>query len=198
MHEDHKMLLAIVARMLIYPDEDSVRERQELKQWIEEDMQSESAKKALHTTLDGLWEYPLMTLQQIYVDTFDWQESTGLYLTAHEYGDDRKRGGGLIQLQITILEAGFEREEDELADYMPMLYELLAATDKVKIQRKLFSRLGKATWRVMEAISEDHPYKSVFVLLTDFVFEKPTAKEMQNMGEEKPDLDPMPFPMMYD
>lgn len=198
MHEDQRIILAIASRLLTYPGEAEGAEREEIRQGVEEDVQYDALKERLRELLDGLWQHPQHELQQIYVDAFDWKEATGLYLTAHEYGDDRKRGGGLIQLQLIISEAGFERNEGELADYMPMLYELLAASNDAKVERKLIYRMGKATWRIYDAFDDGHPYKPVFKLLTDFVFKAPTKEEMQNMGEEKPDLAPMPFPLLYE
>jgi nitrate reductase delta subunit len=47
-------------------------------------------------------------------------------------------------------------------------------------------------------MAEDHPYQPVVSLL-DFVFEPPTDEEMEKMGQvkEDPDLDTMPYPLMY-
>lgn len=46
-----------------------------------------------------LFKMPLLELQEHYVETFDYKDKTGLYLTAHELGDSRKRGAALIKLQ---------------------------------------------------------------------------------------------------
>lgn len=200
MHEENRAILAIAARVLSYPDQSLVREMSDVDKLLEASVTSEQKQMSMAEAVNVLRKYPLKELQEIYVGTFDWKEKTGLYLTAHEYGDNRKRGAALIQLQKIISEAGFERADGELADYMPMLYELLAVADEeAKHMSKLERRLACATYCVAEAIADDHPYKPVFSVLTDDVFETPTDEEMKKLGEEKedPDLDTMPYPLMY-
>lgn len=199
MHEEQRVVLAIAARLLSYPEETaSSDEFVELKQAVEEDVKTQQLKQQINAALDELGQIPLQERREMYVDVFDWKEKTGMYLTAHEHGDDRKRGAAMIKLQKVISEAGFERHEGELTDYMPMLYELLAVAQDAKVEEKLHSRLARATWRVAGHIADDHPYKQVLTLLTDFVFETPTDEEMEKMGEENPDLDTMPFPITYE
>lgn len=200
MVEEARAILAIAARLLSYPGESFDSERQEVENWIQEGNPSDETKAALTTAVASLQKFSLQELQEVYVDAFDWKEKTGLYLTAHEFGDDRKRGAALIKLQKIVNDAGFERVEGELSDYMPMLFELMAVSDETSLHDKLHRRLACATYRVAGAIGDDHPYKPVIALLTKFVFETPTKDEMEKMGEDKEgaDPDPMPFPIMYE
>ncbi|WP_400263951.1 hypothetical protein [Staphylococcus nepalensis] len=67
--------------------------------------------------------------------------------------------------QVIISQAGLERDEKQLADYLPSLYELLAVSTDEKIHNKLMKRLGKATWQVNQSLDKKNPYKNILNLL---------------------------------
>ncbi|MEJ1715085.1 hypothetical protein SMA37_26085, partial [Escherichia coli] len=91
--------------------------KDDLLQTIHDEIQQEDVKDRLLEALEPLYTLSLQALREAYVTTFDWTESTGLYLTAHELGDSRDRGAALILLQHIIADAGFELTDGELADY---------------------------------------------------------------------------------
>src|SRR5690625_2999460 len=125
MNELKRTLLSIAARLLCYPDSGLDHDLQTIRKWRAQ-QDDESLREELTVILDAFHSAGEKHLQELYVSTFDWKEATGLYLTAHELGDSRKRGNALILLQRTISDAEFEWSEDELVDYIPMLYEFLA------------------------------------------------------------------------
>lgn len=196
--EEQQVILFIAAYLLDYPEKNRLSEYRELKDLYKNDVDSQDAENLINLVFNDLESYSLKDIQQLYVSTFDWQEDTGLYLTAHEYGDDSMRGGGLIQIQVIISQAGLERDEKQLADYLPSLYELLAVSTDEKIHNKLMKRLGKATWQVNQSLDKKNPYKNILNLLTDFVFDKPTTEEMEEIKKEDPDTENMPYPIMYE
>jgi len=51
---------------------------------------------------------------------------TTLNLTYHAYGDNEKRAAALARLQHLYDQAGWERTDGELPDYLPLLLEFLA------------------------------------------------------------------------
>ena len=65
-------------------------------------------------------------MQQLYVSIFDLREATCLYLTAHELGDSTRRGNALLELRQLLFKAGVQEETEELPDYLPLLFELIA------------------------------------------------------------------------
>lgn len=197
-NEEQQIILFIAAHLLDYPEKNRLNEYEELKKLYKNDVDSQDAKNLIASVFNDLESYVLKDIQQLYVSTFDWQEDTGLYLTAHEYGDDPMRGGGLIQIQIIISQAGLKRDEKQLADYLPSLYELLAVSTDEKIHKKLMKRLGKATWQVNQSLDKESPYKNVLNLLTEFVFDNPTIEEMKGIKKEDPDTENMPYPIMYE
>jgi nitrate reductase delta subunit len=99
-----------------------------------------------------------------------------------------------------INEAGFDRLDGELADYIPMLYEFLAVAQENPAVERLKRRLAAATFRISENIEEKNPYALVFKRLMMDVFLAPSVEELENLKKEREtaDLEELPYPLMYD
>jgi nitrate reductase delta subunit len=67
-----------------------------------------------------------LTLAQHYVETFDLQKRSSLYLSFYLYGDKRQRGRALLRLKHLYAAAGFVLEQGELPDYLPVMLEFAA------------------------------------------------------------------------
>ena len=133
------------------------------------------------------------------METFDYKDNTNLYLTAHELGDSRKRGAALIELQKQIHEAGYECDTKELADYIPMLLELLAVAPEEEKISNLSGRLAYAMDRILTNLPSSNPYKKAMELVMMFVFEAPELEEIAKLEilREEADLNELPYPLMY-
>ncbi|MGG6312110.1 nitrate reductase molybdenum cofactor assembly chaperone [Paenibacillus macerans] len=196
--EAKQISLSVAARLLGYPEDDF---HASLKELIEAVL--EAGDPALNTQLEAairpLLSCPLKELREQYVWTFDWKDKTGLYLTAHELGDSRDRGAALILLQHIISDAGFAASNGELADYMPLLYELLALRPEHVHVRALELRLAVATKRVAEHLEQDSPYRELFRHLMQDVFGEPAEEDIRRLEQkrEQADLDVLPYPILY-
>ncbi|MDQ0157442.1 nitrate reductase molybdenum cofactor assembly chaperone [Robertmurraya andreesenii] len=192
-------LLMLMARFLEYPDEDFIRGLADFETEVQEHLSSRKLAKEFVKRCQPLMALDWKDLQELYVDTFDYKEKTGLYLTAQELGDSRRRGMALIQLQKLIEDLGFERVSDELADYIPMLLELLAVADEGEQTKLLERRLSYALHRIVGHLSRDNPYHALLEMLTLYVFEAPSREEIKLVESawEDADLDPLPYPMFY-
>lgn len=199
MEQQERALLAIASRLLSYPDEAFMHEQKDIKECIEENIESFELLRALEKTFVPLNSLTLQEIRELYVATFDLKSKLGLYLTAHELGDSSKRGAGLIKLQKIVNEAGFEREEGELADYIPMLLEFLAVAPEDPRHERLQRRLAVAVQRMVNNIAEDNPYAAVLLLLMEHVFPVPTKEEVEKLEFEREDadLEELPYPIMY-
>ena len=62
-------------------------------------------------------------LRQDYVETFDLQKRSSLYLTFYTQGDTRKRGLALLRLKRLYAAAGLPLQGSELPDYLPVMLE---------------------------------------------------------------------------
>lgn len=197
--DQEQVMLIVAARLLSYPPASMDELKQDIDECIEEEMFDGVKKKELKKVNNHLFRYTSKMLREIYVSTFDLKEKLSLYLTAHEYGDSPNRGGALITLQKIIKELGYERVNDELADYIPMLLELLAVAPESVEHMQLHKRLAISIHRILAHIEEGNPYVGILRLLSVHVFPKPTEKEIAEVenNREEADLEELPYPMMY-
>jgi nitrate reductase molybdenum cofactor assembly chaperone NarJ/NarW len=197
MTEDQRLVLLISSRLLDYPSEKFSKEKYEILELIEE-ISNSTIKEEVHTSCIPLFEMGSRQIQELYVETFDLKSKLGLYLTAHELGDSNRRGAALIKLQKIISEAGFERSDEELVDYIPMLMEFLAASESQDGNR-LFKRMSVVMQSICDHMDKNNPYQNIFVLLMKYVFPTPTVEEIKQLeeGREEADLEELPYPIMY-
>lgn len=194
--DEKKAILVILSRLLDYP---SAEDQSFILNFMDEFIVTDDIRKEVIRRIQPLFGMSLNDLQQLYVNSFDYNEKSNLYLTAHELGDSRKRGFALIQLQKLILESGYEFASKQLADYIPMLLELLAATPDDEKLCNLSKRMSVAIQRILNNLSDSNPYYKAVELLMMFVFEAPELEEISSleMLREEADLDELPYPMMY-
>jgi nitrate reductase delta subunit len=198
-----QILLAIASRLLTYPSDDYLQEWADIDEAIDTELTELDAAVAgkLREALAPLRNLTLQEYRELYVASFDLKQGAGLYLTAHELGDSRKRGVELIELQNLIQNAGYLYRADEISDYIPLLYEFLAVADGLEpsAAENLHYRLGLVTARIQQFLYDDNVFKLLFTFLMENVFETPTPEELERLEKqrEKPDMDPMPYPLMY-
>jgi nitrate reductase delta subunit len=196
---DEKVIMVVLARILNYPDTTFLEECSSIKTFIQEFTKSEEIRLELTNMLEPLFNLNLKELQEIYVESFDYKEKTNLYLTAHEMGDSKKRGFALIQLQNLIRESGFDYSGYELADYIPLLLELLAVAPVDDKFDTLSRRVAYALNRIYTSLPDSNLYKAAIELLIRYVFEAPGKEEMSKLEllREQADMEELPYPLMY-
>jgi nitrate reductase delta subunit len=199
MMNEKKAILAILSRVMDYPEDSFIEEQESIHTFIGESTSSEEIRTELFERLNPLYQLSIKDLQELYVNTFDYKDQANLYLTAHELGDSRKRGFALIQLQKHISEAGFDTSGNDLADYIPMLLEFLAVAQENEKYDNLSRRIAYALHRILTQLADENPYKKAIELLMMFVFETPNMEEMSALEvlREQADLDELPYPLMY-
>lgn len=199
MTNDQKAILAILSRVLDYPDQTFLDERLAILSFADEYISDSVIHGEVLARINPLFEMTLYNLQEHYVETFDQRERTSLYLTAHELGDSKKRGAALIQLQKLICEGGFEYGGKELVDYIPMLLELLAVGPEEENFFRLAGRLAFAIQRILNHLPCSNPYYPAVELLLQYAFDAPGTDIIQTLEKlrEEADLDELPYPLMY-
>lgn len=197
--EEKRIVLIIASRILSYPDDEFASYEEAMDELVEEEIHLAELKQKLAESYKVLFALSPQELRETYVATFDLRSKLGLYLTAHELGDSSKRGAALIKLQKMVNQAGFEREGEELADYIPMLFEFLAAATETSEHERLYRRLAVTVQRMLSHIEEDNPYACILNCLMDYVFPVPTEEEIKKLefSREEADLEELPFPIMY-
>ncbi|MGI8916230.1 MAG: nitrate reductase molybdenum cofactor assembly chaperone [Chloroflexota bacterium] len=115
----------LISVLLQYPDAALAAAQEELHTAV-----TALPRGAATTSLEQFWRYwehtsPLAR-EQRYVETFDLQKRTSLYLTFYLYGETRKRGIALLRLKRMYAAAGLPLEAKELPDYLPAMLEFAA------------------------------------------------------------------------
>lgn len=199
MDSQERTLLIIGSRLLAYPVDVFREDLSDIKDCIDNDIENEQLHKRLESIVSIFYLFSLEDLRKMYVSTFDLRAKNGLYLTAHELGDSSKRGAAIIRLQNIIDEAGYERTDDDLADYIPMLFEFLAVAPESDNNERLIRRLAIAVQRIKNNLPDENPYFNFMELLMEEIFPQPTKKEIQRLEfeREEADLEELPYPIMY-
>lgn len=188
MTDDTRVVLKLVAGMLDYPGSEKFFKR--LSEWIEV---AEETDSELALAMRRLGDQDRIALEKLYVETFDFDSKAALYVTAHELGDSRDRGEALVELTNLYHEAGYEVPDDQLADYLPLLLELLVMRPEL-VPQTIVERVAMVTDNVAHHLDGAHPYRPLFVIanraLGGSSNPRPTV-------EERPDLADLPYPIDY-
>ena len=115
----------LLSLLLSYPSDEIVGAREEIAS-VAAALQPGRARDAIARFLGHYLATPALALRQEYVETFDLQKRSSLYLTFFTHGDTRKRGQELLRLKRLYRAAGFVLEGGELPDYLPLVLEFAA------------------------------------------------------------------------
>lgn len=115
------------------------------------------------------WErmqhYSLEQLQELYVETFDFQRKSTLYMTYFKYEDSKERGAMLAELKSIYQLYGLDMMNEELPDYLPLMLEFLYAMDGLTGEQaqghlgKVIAVLEDGTYHLVKALEQ---YKSPY------------------------------------
>ena len=119
-----------VSVLLEYPDAQSVQRFPAVRS-VAQQLPPQIGQGLLRF-LDDAQGLALPDLQCDYVDTFDVTRKCSLHLTYFTTGDTRRRGVALVEFKQAYRHAGVElaEESSELPDFLPVLLEFGAFTDR--------------------------------------------------------------------
>nr|WP_243239778.1 nitrate reductase molybdenum cofactor assembly chaperone [Sulfobacillus harzensis] len=180
--------MKLLSGLLDYPGADSFWARLADRIEVAEELESEVGQ-----IMRRFQHHDQVALEKLYVETFDFDPKAALYVTAHELGDSRDRGEALIELTNLYHEAGYEVPDDQLADYLPLLLELLAVRPGL-VPEVVVERVAKVAYNIAQHLDAAHLYRPLFVILNR-VLGAPT--EGLPTAEECPDLADLPYPIEY-
>lgn len=143
--------------------------------------------------MDSLMRYSVSELSRMYVTEFDLSTEASLYLTVHEHGETRERSGALLELAKLMMRFGYLPPDGEIADFLPMLLEFCAVCPEGG--EALVPRLAAAVDKIRHALSIESPYQSVLDFLCSVLG---AGAALSSPRKEEPDLDQMPYPVVYD
>lgn len=112
----------LLSALLLYPDDDLLAARPQIAAAVAA-LPRSPARASLERFLESFVGAEAVAAQQRYVETFDLQKRSSLYLTYFRHGDTRRRGLSLLRLKRLYRAAGLVLEGGELPDYLPVMLE---------------------------------------------------------------------------
>lgn len=96
---------------------------------------SPEERLAIALFVESLLEMDPTEAQARYVQTFDLTPEHSLHLTHHIFGEEKTRGPALIDLTEYLKTFGFNHDEKELPDFLPLLLEFVSelSEDEAKV-----------------------------------------------------------------
>jgi nitrate reductase delta subunit len=115
----------LLSLLLQYPSDELLAQRPAVADAVAEVPRS-AERDGLERFFAWFGAAPAMEPQRLYVETFDLQKRSSLYLTFYTDGDTRKRGLALVRLKRMYAAAGLRLQGPELPDYLPAMLEFAA------------------------------------------------------------------------
>lgn len=125
--------LLICSKLLEYPDEKWLTSFGEIREMLRE--LPKKSQKILEPFINYVSVNDSISLQELYVSTFDMSKDDVLHITYPLYKDEITRGSALVRLKQIYRTTGFEPITEELPDYLPMVLEFLAFSDNKDLKR---------------------------------------------------------------
>ena len=135
--------LAVVSRLLCYPDGELQQAVPAMRQVIrEEGVLTREVQWRLDAFLTEIEETPLLDLQEVYVNLFDRGRNLSLHLFEHVHGESRDWGQAMVELMNQYAAAGLEVDAYELPDYLPLFLEYLSQRGRAEVDELLGDAMG--------------------------------------------------------
>lgn len=122
---EYKYVFGFMAQQLTYPEKLDFH-----PSVIDQLLQpTEPAYEHVQQFWNLMHEYSMEQLEELYVQTFDFQKDSTLYMTYYKFEDTKERGQMLAKLKILYQMFGLDMPEHELSDYLPLMCEFIYAAD---------------------------------------------------------------------
>ncbi|MFS0783724.1 nitrate reductase molybdenum cofactor assembly chaperone [Bacillus sp. 1P06AnD] len=126
------------------------------------------------------WEqihgFSMEKIEEAYVETFDFDKHSTLYMTFPKFGDTKERGQMLARLKVMYEMFGLQMPEEELSDYLPLMCEFIYAAEweddshAEESFRMFIAVLEDGTFHLLNALKENEsPYYHLVKSLRDTV-----------------------------
>lgn len=157
----HRELFGFFAGQLVYPDKETFASIQEGG----EEAFPASVMEPVSKYREQMLARSMEEIEELYVDTFDFEKSSTLYMTYFKYEDSKDRGQLLTSLKLVYEMFGMEMVDRELPDFLPLMLEFLYAADwlhhphGLMAMQTVISILEDGTYQLMKSLeSKGNPY----------------------------------------
>ncbi|MFV9510109.1 nitrate reductase molybdenum cofactor assembly chaperone [Tepidibacillus sp. LV47] len=159
MKEQFQYIMKLCSLFLQYPDSSWVRS-EEIKEMLDL-IEDGPIKESLLSFNGYLSEHLIDQLCEHYVNTFDLNDKTTLYLTYYQLKDQKERGQALLQIKEIYSKAGLEINSTELPDYLPMILEFIAIAPTEIAQEMMIQQMPNMEKLNEELVKNQNPYRYI-------------------------------------
>lgn len=175
----------ILSILLSYPRQYWLDHVDQLHDVIRKEATPEQAA-ALNPFFSHLREHDEISLQEIYVNTFDRSRNHSLHLFEHLHGEDRARGQAMVDLLAEYQACGLEPDNNELPDYLPLFLEFLSTIELERAQNFMTDAVHVINYIAKNLHKNQSVYAEVMdavVALSPVVAQPLQAAPVRNMDE---------------
>ncbi|MBC1890805.1 nitrate reductase molybdenum cofactor assembly chaperone [Listeria booriae] len=122
---EKRAVFGALSAILSYPEKRFIND----KFLFSEVFQKADSGELLHAFWEEMSELTFGEITETYVDTFDFNKKTTLYMTFYKFEDARERGQMLAKLKVLYEMFGLLPDDAELTDYLPLMLEFIDAGD---------------------------------------------------------------------
>ncbi len=118
--------------------------------------------------IDYLLDNEATVVKANYVQTFDLTPEHSLHLTHHIFGEEKTRGPALIDLTEYLKSYGYQHDEKELPDFLPLMLEFVSELS-VDEARVFLSDAGKVLGVIADNLEKaSSPYVRLVRIVNQF------------------------------
>ncbi|WP_068785778.1 nitrate reductase molybdenum cofactor assembly chaperone [Paenibacillus phocaensis] len=179
--DEHRELFGFFAGQLIYPDKETFA----LIREIEEADLPQTVKEPLFKYREQMLLLTMEEIEELYVDTFDFEKSSTLYMTYFKYEESKERGQLLTSLKAVYEMFGMEMVDRELPDFLPLMLEFLYVADWLDHphaeagMHTVITILEDGTYELMKALEpKGNPYYDLIKALRE-TFKRCLSQEVK-------------------
>lgn len=126
-----KRTFKALGALLTYPEDALIAALPEIAAVLDDErLLAPAARRSVQALLDHLAGTDPIRLQEDYVGSFDRTRTLSLHFYEHLYGESRDRGQAMAELATVYRLHGFEIDQGELPDFLPLVCEFLSLIDE--------------------------------------------------------------------
>ncbi|EUJ22459.1 nitrate reductase molybdenum cofactor assembly chaperone [Listeria grandensis FSL F6-0971] len=162
--DEKRAVFGAISAVLSYPEKRFINDRFLLL----ETFQNPKTLELITAFWEEISALTFGEITETYVDTFDFNKKTTLYMTFYKFEDARERGQMLAKLKVLYEMFGLLPDDAELTDYLPLMLEFIDAGDWYLDARSgdsmelLIGVIEDGSYHLLRALEEaGNPYRFV-------------------------------------
>ncbi|WP_260451581.1 nitrate reductase molybdenum cofactor assembly chaperone [Listeria grandensis] len=162
--DEKRAVFGAISAVLSYPEKRFINDRFLLL----ETFQNPKTLELITAFWEEISALTFGEITETYVDTFDFNKKTTLYMTFYKFEDARERGQMLAKLKVLYEMFGLLPDDAELTDYLPLMLEFIDAGDWYLDARSgdsmelLIGVIEDGSYHLLQALEEaGNPYRFV-------------------------------------